>query len=449
MKKILVLTLMLSFGKVFGQTEADLWDIFALNSDTALACTNNGALYRTVNGGETWVIHENLLDIGRTICNIYFVDDKIGWMITRSGGIVFKTIDSGSTWEIHNITHGYPINFYDIAFLDSLRGWICGAEKNDESMMNTFFRAIFWTTIDGGETWNYHDGYRLDLSSYWRSVLFAGDNIGWMSCRYDDHWGTIFRSIDEGLTWQEQDIPKVLSIEKIFFLNDINGWAVGNKYTTKNGVSYWVTQLLQTVDGGETWVIQTEDFERPINDIHFLNDSSGIAIHRFQPDSRSPYPAHILKTSDGGDNWEIHSSYSDRLGGMHFVDEHTGWIVGEDELILKTTDGGMHWERQDNFSVLSNIDNHKLPENLDLLQNYPNPFNSSTTIKYSISKPSLVNLKIYDLIGNEVETLVDQQKRSGKHRLSFNGDRISSGLYFYTLIIDDKYSITKKMLLIR
>ena len=147
------------------------------------------------------------------------------------------------------------------------------------------------------------------------------------------------------------------------------------------------------------------------------------AIHRFYLEV-SPNPSHILITTDGGNNWEINSSYTDRLGGMHFVDEYTGWIVGENELILKTTDGGMNWERQDNFSVVDVINKHKLPDNLELLQNYPNPFNSSTKILYSISKPSIVSLKIYDLLGHEVETLVDQHQRSGIHRLTFYGDRI-------------------------
>lgn len=84
----------------------------------------------------------------------------------------------------------------------------------------------------------------------------------------------------------------------------------------------------------------------------------------------------------------------------------------------------------------------------DLSQNYPNPFNPITKIDYSLPQKSYVSLKVYDIIGNEVAALIDGWREAGKYTLYFDGSKLSSGLYFYTLRVNDM-SITKKMLLIK
>lgn len=84
----------------------------------------------------------------------------------------------------------------------------------------------------------------------------------------------------------------------------------------------------------------------------------------------------------------------------------------------------------------------------ELSQNYPNPFNPITRINYTIPEKSFVNLKVYDAIGNEVATLVNEIKDAGNYSLIFNAQHLSSGLYFYTLKTDGK-SITRKMILIK
>jgi probable HAF family extracellular repeat protein len=83
-----------------------------------------------------------------------------------------------------------------------------------------------------------------------------------------------------------------------------------------------------------------------------------------------------------------------------------------------------------------------------LEQNYPNPFNPSTTIKFSIPKQSFVTLKIYDVLGTEVETLVDEEKPVGSYEIEFNGNEIASGIYFYKLK-SGSFVETKKMVLLR
>ena len=89
------------------------------------------------------------------------------------------------------------------------------------------------------------------------------------------------------------------------------------------------------------------------------------------------------------------------------------------------------------------------------MQNYPNPFNPITTIKYSIAKPELVTLKVYDILGKEIATLVNESQKSGNYEVEFNASNFASGVYFYRLQSGnpDKsgqvFTETKKMILLR
>jgi hypothetical protein len=100
--------------------------------------------------------------------------------------------------------------------------------------------------------------------------------------------------------------------------------------------------------------------------------------------------------------------------------------------------------------VVSVEDNEKdiLPNNFALYQNFPNPFNPTTIINYSIPKSSFVTIKIYDALGREVNTLVDEEKSVGNYSVKFEGSNLSSGIYFYQ-IKSANYIETKKMILLR
>ncbi|MHB8851839.1 MAG: T9SS type A sorting domain-containing protein [Ignavibacteriaceae bacterium] len=89
-----------------------------------------------------------------------------------------------------------------------------------------------------------------------------------------------------------------------------------------------------------------------------------------------------------------------------------------------------------------------IPMKFELSQNYPNPFNPSTIIKYSVPKGQLVTLKVYNMLGQEVATLVNNQQNAGNYEVTFNADRLASGIYFYTLNAGSFVS-TKKMILLK
>ena len=87
------------------------------------------------------------------------------------------------------------------------------------------------------------------------------------------------------------------------------------------------------------------------------------------------------------------------------------------------------------------------PDNF-ILNNYPNPFNPLTTINYQTPKASVISLKVYDVLGKEVATLVDEQKSTGKYSVQWNGNNFASGIYFYKLTFNNQ-TLYKKMLLIK
>ncbi|MBX2976728.1 MAG: T9SS type A sorting domain-containing protein [Ignavibacteriaceae bacterium] len=88
------------------------------------------------------------------------------------------------------------------------------------------------------------------------------------------------------------------------------------------------------------------------------------------------------------------------------------------------------------------------PTEYALYQNYPNPFNPTTTITYQIPKEGLVTLKIYDILGKEVTTLINEEKQAGKYSIEFNASKISSGVYLYELR-SNEYKSTKKLMLMK
>ncbi|MCK4979421.1 MAG: T9SS type A sorting domain-containing protein, partial [Candidatus Delongbacteria bacterium] len=88
-------------------------------------------------------------------------------------------------------------------------------------------------------------------------------------------------------------------------------------------------------------------------------------------------------------------------------------------------------------------------DNYSLSQNYPNPFNPETTISYSLMNNAQVNLKVYDIAGREVCSLVDQKQNKGSHEVKFDGSMLTSGIYFYRLSVNGKAVSNKKMMLLK
>ena len=124
-----------------------------------------------------------------------------------------------------------------------------------------------------------------------------------------------------------------------------------------------------------------------------------------------------------------------------FVDENLS--SGKYQYRLKQIDFDGSFEYSNIVEVEINS-----PTEFSLEQNYPNPFNPSTTIGFSIPERSFVTLKVYDMLGREVEVLISEQKESGNYQIGFNASDLSSGIYYYTLTTGN-FTSTKKMSLVK
>ena len=118
------------------------------------------------------------------------------------------------------------------------------------------------------------------------------------------------------------------------------------------------------------------------------------------------------------------------------------------------TDGISEVASPDVFSFTTPLPNDigdqylKTPEKFNLAQNYPNPFNPVTTIHYDLPSANYVILKIYDITGSEVATLVNEMKQAGRHSVVFNPSGLASGVYLYRIEAGSDVQI-KRMLLIK
>jgi len=148
----------------------------------------------------------------------------------------------------------------------------------------------------------------------------------------------------------------------------------------------------------------------------------------------------IYKSSNGGDTWLDQTVQTGRnVNAIFFYDEKHGFAVGDSGLILYTSNGGL-------TGVGDRGGFH--PMNFVLEQNYPNPFNSSTTISFGLPLRSFVSLKIFDLIGREVVTLVSETLPAGNHLRQWNALNMPSGVYFYRLQAGS-FTETSKLVLLR
>ncbi len=131
---------------------------------------------------------------------------------------------------------------------------------------------------------------------------------------------------------------------------------------------------------------------------------------------------------------------TDTVGIHVYVSQHQRYQKGtqpklEIEYTLTATPVGTHG-------------NASLPNELQLMQNYPNPFNPTTTIGFTLQVSGFTTLKIYDALGREISTLVNEQQRSGNYSVPFNASSLSGGMYFYTLRVGAS-SITRRMALLK
>lgn len=145
------------------------------------------------------------------------------------------------------------------------------------------------------------------------------------------------------------------------------------------------------------------------------------------------------------------SPYLDHVQGVWYDASAKKWVLYNEDLKSYTLGVKFVVYVSNSIGVVTDVKQETNPvtvSNFDLQQNYPNPFNPSTKIRYSIADQSLVTLKVYNVLGKEIATLVDEVKGEGTYEVNFNGSGLASGVYFYTLQAG-KITQTRKMILMK
>jgi hypothetical protein len=148
----------------------------------------------------------------------------------------------------------------------------------------------------------------------------------------------------------------------------------------------------------------------------------------------------IIRTTNGGGIWESFNS------GL--APGSCGFVLGCNSggILFAATETGIYRTIESTTGVDEN--EAVIPSEFALYQNYPNPFNPSTKIQYQIPKSGIVTIKVYNLLGSEVATLVKEEKAAGNHEVTFDASELTSGVYFYSLQ-SGNFIDTKKMILIK
>ena len=433
MKKLIILTAVMIFfaAGARGQwtmhttpTTQSLNKIFVLNSSTIFAVGTNQVILKTTNGGAQWIKLRETADY--ELNGVYFQNELTG--IAAGGsyynngtmkGIILKTTNGGTTWDSTIINNNCIRTLF---FVNSNTGYAGGwAYYLPSPLLKTTNFGVNWTAISN-----------IPGLAAVTGISFINENTGWAagdSSIGGAHQGVI-KTTDGGTSWfSTAYFGNIINcqIYTAAFINENTGWLGGVMFSP-----VWGGMILKTTNGGINWVQQANHCYNELYDIFFIDENTGWA------GSDGPM---MQKTTNGGVNWNVQSiQQTSWIHSVKFSDANVGWCVGTDGYIFSTLNGGGTISVQ-NIST-------EVPSTYLLEQNYPNPFNPSTKIRYSIPKSGFVKLEIFDALGREVETLVNQTQTSGTYEASFAGENYPSGVYFYKLSSGDFQSI-KKMVLVK
>ncbi len=421
-------------------TTQNLNKVQFVDANTGWAVGDSGTILHTTNAGITW--EQKPSGTTMRLNDIVFINESYGLIVGGKGteyyygNVLLYTSDGGSNWVEQILDTALSLNA--VFYLNENIGWVAGArfEYSDSSNDYNVFPVILKTTT-GGSNWQYTSvAISNPLASGYRAndIFFIDGDIGYavIGVAYmGNSYGSILKTTDGGENWAEQTAYSP-NYKSIVFLNQGDGFAVGN---SQGPLGLPRAKIAKTTDGGNEWSIQT-----PIEgtaDLKDISISSGNVVTVVG--LRFSYGGIIIRSADSANTWAVQEfGLISSLNGVSFIDDYTGWVVGSNGIILHTTNGGVTF-----------IDNEPTqPKEFILEQNYPNPFNPSTTISWQSPVGGWQTIKVYDVLGNGIATLVDEFKPAGKFEVEFDGTRLASGIYFYQLRAGE-YTSVKKMILLR
>jgi photosystem II stability/assembly factor-like uncharacterized protein len=373
----------------------------------------------------TWSLLNSGIPSSVEINWLEFVNTSIIFAAGGNGAI-YKTTDGGNSWNVVYYNAALT-NFIDrITFFNATHGFAWG-----DGISSTSIQACLETT-NGGSTWTNNNSQLIEYASS-QIIRFVPPSNVFLTGGYDitfNKWG-IWRSTDAGHNWSFASIgtsakDSVTPTRSSDFKNNLVGVACRDDST------FWSTS-----DGGVTWQQIGSKAQTRFGYVQFVNGTNTVM-------AAGVGQASIAAIDLDASNITVYrdATKSTSFNWVNFPTLTRGYMSNG---IQKTF-----------YSVKSStpstgVDQHgsaQIPHVSSLSQNYPNPFNPSTAISYQIASFGMVSLRVYDLLGREIATLVNEAKTSGSYTATFNATNIPSGVYFYRLQ-SGSFAQTKRLVLIK
>jgi len=440
-------------------TKAQTWEFVGLDSmvikqlyvsgDTIYAGTahrvgnqDESGLYISYNSGNYWVRLDSSLGNGSILDLEFLFGERDTFYLIKgelpysSIGKLYKTINHGINWEINNYLKNVNISWFAVSKFNLNELYAVERIGFPAGILESLYKSS-----NGGENWN-EIGF-FPASSHGRRITFnlSLTDSNKLYAAVDDRFGGqyFYASTDKGNSWNYISEPPAVEQELI------------TDPTIPNRVFMFPGYHL-TEDDGYSWQVASSGLQDVSSYLSFYSDPRNKTIfYNLRKDglyisNNNPIYWQLVEGSD---------SLPLNLGSQGFQ----YWDIGQlrnifidtltNEIYVGTAKG--IYKKNLVTEVEVNGDNHLYE--FTLYQNYPNPFNPTTTISYQIPVKSFVTIKVYDVLGNEINTLVAEEKQSGEYQLEFNGTELTSGVYLYVLtaVTDNGLRIRegKKMLLIK
>ena len=355
-----------------------------------LLTTNNGINWTAVNNGLTNPLVNSLISVGSDI-----------YAGTYTGG-VFKSVNNGANWSVVN-------NGLTSLLVQSF----CLMGSN--LFVSTATGGVFFTN-NGGSNWNQVIGGLPMLNV--TSLCVMGTNI------FAGTVGGVYLSTNNGTNWSNTNV--ILNNKSTWGMAVIgsNLFAATYDYANGGGVYY-------TSNNGVNWnsingsipTHYTKTLCVSGNNI-FVGTASGVYL-----------------STDNGASW------INKNQGINNNDTVNTLFIAN-SYIFAGISHRFAWKRTLTEALDVRNLSTEIPNEYTLSQNYPNPFNPTTNINYKLPKDGFIKLVVYDALGREMETLVNEKQTAGTYEATFDASKLTSGIYFYRLTAEN-FSETKKMLLIK
>ena len=373
------------------------------------------------------------VQIGPPSCPaIYSISITDSTIVTGGGYGIYFTTDDGQNWSQSTTLETYSLANQDATVLAGTLSWVAPA-------------GIFRSTNYGT---NFISTSLNDKNVY--SILYHGSNVFAGTYTFG-----IYESTDNGTNWIQAGLntKNVLSFSSNASTIFAGTYFFGVYTSTNNGQTWNQTSLsTQNVRAlliaGQNIFAGTESFGVYIS----TNNGAGWTQTALNNQTVWSLASSGNILFSGTDSNGVYMSTNN---GASWIQKNEGMgrqqinsLYTTSDYIYAGTQGSSVWRRPLTDIISVNKQGISVTETYSLSQNYPNPFNPSTTIDYQLPKPGFVNLTVFDVLGQEVKTLVNEYKQAGTYNVRFDASELPSGVYFYKITSGD-FTSTKKLTLIK